>query len=138
MTRFTLIGLAVLCGSSLHAQNANRTPAATRDTVQVVRVWVNTDSGKYHCRGTQYYGNTKTGEYLREDEARDRGYEPARDQVCGPLPAKGIRVWVNTNSGVYHCPGSRHYGQTNEGEYATETGALAAGHRPANNKKCGS
>jgi len=47
------------------------------------------------------------------------------------------RVWVNTNSGVYHCPGSRWYGNTKEGQYMTQKQAQAAGHRPAYGSACG-
>src|SRR5712692_738161 len=28
---------------------------------------------------------------------------------------KEVKVWVNTNSGVYHCPGTRWYGETKQG-----------------------
>jgi hypothetical protein len=30
---------------------------------------------------------------------------------------KEIRVWVNTNSGIYHCPATRWYGKTKQGKY---------------------
>jgi hypothetical protein len=40
-------------------------------------------------------------------------------------------VWVNTQSGVYHKPGSRYYGKTNQGKYMTEADAKKAGYRAA-------
>ena len=46
------------------------------------------------------------------------------------------RVWVNTKSGVYHCPGTRWYGRTKEGEYRTQARAAAEGNRPAYGRKC--
>ena len=49
-----------------------------------------------------------------------------------------IKVWVNTSSGVYHCPGSRWYGKSKEGRYMGECAARKAGHRPARRKPCGS
>lgn len=49
-----------------------------------------------------------------------------------------VKVWVNSKSGVYHCPGTRWYGATKNGSYAPEVDALAAGIRPAYGKKCGS
>jgi hypothetical protein len=47
-----------------------------------------------------------------------------------------VRVWVNTASGVYHCPGTRWYGNTKHGEYMTQKQALAKGNRPAYGKYC--
>jgi len=51
------------------------------------KVWVNTRSSVYHCPGTRYYGNTISGEYLTESEARRRGNRPAGGRTCGPLQA---------------------------------------------------
>jgi hypothetical protein len=47
-----------------------------------------------------------------------------------------VKVWVNKTSRIYHCPGSRSYGTTKNGEYMTQKEAQAAGNRPANNKAC--
>ena len=49
-----------------------------------------------------------------------------------------VTVWVNTNSGIYWCPGSRWYGKTKQGKYMKECEARKAGYRPAYNKPCGS
>ena len=51
---------------------------------------------------------------------------------------KEVTVWVNTASSVYHCPGTRWYGKTKRGKYMGECEALAAGHRPAYGRRCGS
>jgi hypothetical protein len=40
-------------------------------------VWVNTKSGKYWKPGSHYFGKTKQGEYLSEEEAVQKGYRPA-------------------------------------------------------------
>jgi hypothetical protein len=48
-----------------------------------VTVWVNTNSGVYHCPGTRWYGNTKVGKYMRQKDAQDAGYRPAYGSVCG-------------------------------------------------------
>ncbi|MGH9822016.1 MAG: hypothetical protein ACREDR_01985 [Blastocatellia bacterium] len=47
-----------------------------------VKVWVNTNSGVYHCPGTQWYGKTKKGEYMTQKQAQDKGYRPAYGKVC--------------------------------------------------------
>ena len=40
------------------------------------------------------------------------------------------KVWVNTESGVYHKSG-RWYGKTKSGKFMTEADAKAAGYKPA-------
>ncbi len=51
---------------------------------------------------------------------------------------KEVKVWVNTKSGVYHCPGSRWYGKTKQGKFMGECQAIKDGNRPAYGKSCGS
>jgi len=46
----------------------------------------------------------------------------------------GGKVWVNTDSGVYHKSG-RWYGATKEGKFMTEQEAMRAGYKPAKNEK---
>ena len=56
--------------------------------------------------------------------------------LTGPSIAQSSEnreVWVNAPSGVYHYPGTRWYGNTNQGEYMSEADALASGYRPAEN-----
>ena len=48
----------------------------------------------------------------------------------------GIKVWVNTKSGAYHCPDTRWYGNTNRGEYMNESEAVKNGYHPAGGKSC--
>ncbi len=50
-----------------------------------VTVWVNTRSGVYHCSGSRWYGNTKTGRFMSECEARADGFRPAYGSPCGSI-----------------------------------------------------
>jgi hypothetical protein len=50
-----------------------------------------------------------------------------------PLPGQ---VWVNTTSHVYHCKGSKYFGNTKTGSYMSEADAIAAGAHPAHHKAC--
>jgi hypothetical protein len=52
---------------------------------------------------------------------------PAAQQAA-PANSNGM-VWVNTDSGIYHKPGSRYYGKTKQGKYMPEADAIKAGYR---------
>jgi micrococcal nuclease len=45
-------------------------------------------------------------------------------------------VWVNLGSGVYHCPGTEHYGKTSRGEYLPEATAIAQGYKANGGQRC--
>jgi len=47
-----------------------------------------------------------------------------------------VRVWVNTNSGVYHCPNRRWSGATKYDDYMTQKQVQDYGNRPAYGKVC--
>ncbi len=47
-----------------------------------IKVWVNTNSGVYHCPGSHWYGATKSGSYLKQSEAQQKGYRPAYHRAC--------------------------------------------------------
>jgi hypothetical protein len=54
-------------------------------------------------------------------------------------PAEGrpsVKVWVNTASGIYHCPGTRWYGATNQGVYMTQAEAQKKGYPPTHGIAC--
>ncbi len=59
----------------------------------------------------------------------------AKPPATQPVPAasKTAVVWVNTTTGFYHQPSSRHYGKTKRGKYMSEADAVRAGYRPAQN-----
>ncbi len=46
-----------------------------------------------------------------------------------PPPAGKDMVWVNTDSKIYHKPGSKWYGKTKQGRYMAEPEAIKAGYR---------
>jgi hypothetical protein len=47
-----------------------------------------------------------------------------------------VKVWVNTRSGVYHCPGTKWYGATKNGQFMSQKQAQEKGYRPAYSKVC--
>jgi hypothetical protein len=40
-------------------------------------VWVNTETGIYHRQGSRFYGTTRKGKYMTENDAKQAGYKPA-------------------------------------------------------------
>lgn len=76
--------------------------------------------------GTTYTGATRSG------ACGHHGGVASFD----PPGAGPDKVWVNTKSKVYHCPGTQYYGKTKVGSYMTEAAAKAAGDRPDGGKTC--
>ena len=143
--------LSLVC-VPLDAQKDTKSRSSSQASTVAEVVWVNTSSHVYHCPGTQYYGNTKYGSFMSEAAARTAGNRPAYGRTCfstgtnsligkSPTPkgtpaATDVQVWVNTGSHVYHCPGTRYYGNTKRGQFMTESAAQAAGNRPAGSVRC--
>jgi hypothetical protein len=90
LIRFKTEGTAVQPFASKPAPTVSQAPTPTpapvrdaqADTSDNVRVWVNTNSGVYHCPGTRWYGITKEGEYMKQFEAEDSGYRAAYGRRC--------------------------------------------------------
>ena len=65
-----------------HHDTPGPVPTQTPGSATVI-VWVNTNSGVYHCPGTRWYGKTKSGQFMKQREAQLKGYRPAYGAVCG-------------------------------------------------------
>jgi hypothetical protein len=63
---------------SVTSKAAQSVPAENPDA----NVWVNTGTGTYHCPGTRWYGKTHEGEYMKQKQARQKGYHPAGNRAC--------------------------------------------------------
>jgi hypothetical protein len=44
------------------------------------KVWVNTETGVYH-KGGRWYGKTKQGKFMSEDDAKKAGYHEAKAEI---------------------------------------------------------
>jgi hypothetical protein len=64
-------------------------------------------------------------------QSQQQAQSPTVTQAVPPSPSEV--VWVNTASGYYHKPSSRHYGKTKHGKYMTQSDAIRAGYRSARN-----
>ena len=141
------VAAVLLVAIPVSAQDSAKSTTPPAKTLQT-RVWVNNNTKVYHCPGTRDYGTTRNGEFMEEAQARGHGNRAVGARGCNnavtsgraPLPdtatATKRMVWVNTESGVYHCPNSSDWGMTRRGRYLTEANASATGHKPAAGKKC--
>ena len=64
------------------APKASASTAAQAPGGGAGQVWLNTASNVYHCQGTQWYGKTKAGAYMTEDEAKAKGARPDHGKPC--------------------------------------------------------
>jgi hypothetical protein len=144
LTAWRLVPLLVfqLVWATAAVAQARAAPKPAPPSLHTI-VWVNTPARIYHCPGSQFFGNTKDGEYMSEAEARARENRASERKAC-PASAAPIQlvpptpgaVWVNTISGLYHCPESRLYGSTKRGKFLPEGEAHSAGYRPAGRRRC--
>lgn len=49
---------------------------------RVIKVWAYKGTGWYYCPDSQYYGKFKPGIYLTQEQALERGYQPAAQEPC--------------------------------------------------------
>ena len=74
----------IACGSPSQAVVNRHRPITPQSAGNpTVKVWVNTNSGVYHCPGTRWYGKTKSGQFMTQREAQSKGHRPAYGAVCG-------------------------------------------------------
>src|SRR5437016_14649794 len=72
--------------------------------------------------------NTKASaeQSSQADPSKGRGATAIHDNNQSNIPLNiNIQVWVNTKSGKYHCPDTRWFGKTIEGQYITQGEAQA-------------
>ena len=61
----------------------------------------------------------------------------APSAATAPAAGGGLgQVWVNSSSKVYHCSGTKYYGETKQGEYMTEAAAKTADNHADHGKAC--
>lgn len=63
------------------------------------------------------------------------GTQDLANRAAAPGGGAG-KVWVNTETKVYHCSTDRYYGKTKQGEYMSEADAIAKGAHASHGKGC--
>lgn len=65
--------------SSPSHKRAERAAVPARTPPSPGMVWVNTDSKVYHKKGSRYYGKTRKGEWMTEQQAQKDGYRASKN-----------------------------------------------------------
>jgi hypothetical protein len=79
-------------------------------------------------------GRIRSNDYPDERACKVATPAPTTSRRAAPAPAGDSQIWVNTDSRVYHCPGTRWYGKIKQGSYMSEAQAA----KPDDGKACAS
>ena len=78
--------------SSSAAKTSEKTSAPTDHEIADAKVkgmvWANTSSKAYHKEGSKFYGKTKSGKFMSEDDAKKAGYHEAKDETAAATKSK--------------------------------------------------
>ena len=83
----SIVGVTLFCVDQAQSQPPPSSVSAGRTNEQVTnpeapggghgQVWVNTEAGVYHREGSPFYGTTRKGKYMTEQDAIRAGYKRA-------------------------------------------------------------
>ena len=146
--RFLLPALALTALALTPAWSADREAGATGRCGDGTYTHAATKRGACSDHGgvKDWYGKASAVKERSEHEpmARERHDDIAKDRAERNEPMRHDRmaaghgrVWVNSESKVYHCEGDRWYGKTKHGEYMSEAEAREHGYRADHGKACG-
>lgn len=103
--------------------------------IQAYKQYFHTDHPLTRTRASRRRRRPAEGEVSSgsEPSGAPANTETPSNPETGTQPETGHRgrVWVNTHSGKFFRPGSRYYGQTQEGQYLSEAEARRRGYTAA-------
>ena len=78
----------------LHLATAPQKSALASGADARLKVWVDLKTGLYHCPGSAFYGQTRSGHFMSQAEAQMGNFEPAQRRACttGTGVQAGTRV----------------------------------------------
>jgi hypothetical protein len=83
LAAFLLVFALLICNpANISGQSGGGSTGTQRSGNPNVKVWVNTPTSVYHCPGARWYGSTKTGVYMTQKEAQNKGNRPAYGKYC--------------------------------------------------------
>ncbi len=66
----------------LHLSSPAQPTALSSGANAQIKVWVDLNTGLYYCPGTDSYGRTRGGRYVKQADARQGNFEPAGRREC--------------------------------------------------------
>ena len=124
-----ILPLLASCLVVLLASAALVSPA--KGTVQASQTTPASDSPSSDKNNSNKTVKTDAAVPTKASSASNSKEPPRSSSRAVPSKTAVPLVWVNTDSKVYHMPGSKWYGKTRHGKYMTETDARRAGYHPA-------
>ncbi len=78
----------------LHLATPPQKPVLASGADARLKVWVDLKTGLYHCPGSAFYGQTRSGHFMSQAEAQMGNFEPAQRRACttGTGVQAGTRV----------------------------------------------
>jgi|SRR5271170_5509537 len=67
--------------SAEYVRALENTPAATKGDPKA-KVWVVKSTGKYYCSNASWFGKSRNGEFMLQEDAQNNGYRPAKGNYC--------------------------------------------------------
>ncbi|MDQ6652818.1 MAG: hypothetical protein M3Y84_08735 [Acidobacteriota bacterium] len=108
------------CPKERGEQTAKSQPGVSRNTSEP------------STRDTRNTAAEEKGKTAEKKSEKKRETQPTDASEGKPT----VKVWVSTDSAVYHCPGSALYGKTKNGAYMTQRAALKKNIHPDGGKFC--
>jgi hypothetical protein len=82
--------------SSSAAKTSEKTSAPTDHEIADAKVkgmvWANTSNKVYHKEGSKFYGKTKSGKFMSEDDAKKAGYHEAKNETAAATKSKSANT----------------------------------------------
>jgi hypothetical protein len=120
-------------GSGQNAPNSSEKNRPEKHKAAKNKETSSQDKGAENVPSTAPHG--KAAATREANTTTESSQPPASNSAMQPAPranpSSNRLVWVNTETRVFHKPGSRWYGKTKHGKYMTEADARRAGYHPA-------
>ena len=125
-------GLLVTSSIAARPQSAQQTGDQTKTDSNASKPAEKKSDGAAAGKNNNASNSASTTASTAGPQAGSPSKAPSTTTAATPKTSPALNgglVWVNTESGVYHRPGTRWYGKTKQGKYMAEADAIKAGYK---------